>query len=170
MERIVRFWVTSGTAHRRRAQEVGYVCRISKIGNLQQLVITDPGSGKVGLSLARGSGVAACFIEFGESVVRPAVGWRAGERALELLLGFAVASRLQQGGGKGLADRVVPIWWLGVGQGVLHRGRAFKPNDGGAVVAMGWRNAGEDRGLRYAKPLVRRKVCFLAQLEFCGGL
>src|SRR6476660_7519262 len=106
MERIVRFWVTSGTAHRRRAQEVGYVrravspsrrCRISKIGNLQQLVITDPRSGKVGLSLARGSGVAACLIELGESVVRPAVGWRAGERALELLLGFAVTARLQQG-------------------------------------------------------------------------
>src|SRR5262249_46235169 len=30
MERIVRFWVTSGTAHRRRAREVGYVrCAVS---------------------------------------------------------------------------------------------------------------------------------------------
>src|SRR5215475_910722 len=158
MERIVRFWVTSGTAHRRRAQEVGYVCRISKIGNLQQLVITDPSSGQVGLSLARGSGVAACLIEFGESVVRPAVGWRAGERALELLLGFTVASRLQQGGGKGLPDRVVPIRWLGVGQGVLHGGRAFKPNDGRAVVAVGLCDAGEDQCLRNAKNLVRRNV------------
>src|SRR5262249_46092940 len=153
MERIVRFWVTSEAAHRRRAREVGYVrCAVSphalqnfsKIGNLQQLVITDPSSGQVGLSLARGSGVAACLIEFGESVVRPAVGWRAGERALELLLGFTVASRLQQGGGKGLPDRVVPIRWLGVGQGVLHVGRAFKPNDGRAVVAVGLCDAGED--------------------------
>jgi len=36
--------------------------RTSEIGNLQQLAVADPGSGKVSLGLARRGGVAARFI------------------------------------------------------------------------------------------------------------
>ena len=38
---------------------------------------------------------------------------------LELSLGLIVAAGLQQRGGKRLPNRIVPIWWLGVGKRVL---------------------------------------------------
>ena len=44
-------------------------CRISKIGNLQQLAVTDPGFRKISLGFARRVGVAACLIQFSQSVV-----------------------------------------------------------------------------------------------------
>src|SRR5262245_52542816 len=97
-------------------------------------------------------------MEFSQAVVRPAIRRRSGQRTPELLLGFAVTTRLQQGGGEGLADRVVPIRRLSVGQGVLQRGRAFNSNDGSTVVAIGLGDAGEDQRLRDAKHLVRWNV------------
>src|SRR5262245_52749936 len=81
----------------------------SEIGNLQQPAVADPGSGKVSLGLARRGGVAACLIQFRQTVVRPAIGWRAAERTLELSLRLSVAASLQQSGGKRLPYRVIPI-------------------------------------------------------------
>ena len=83
--------------------------RTSEIGNLQQLAVANPGSGKASLGLARRSSVAACLMQFDQSEVRPTVGWRSAERALELSLRLSVAASLQQGSGKRLPDRVVPI-------------------------------------------------------------
>src|SRR4029450_8893087 len=108
----------------------------SEIGNLQQPAVADPGSGKVSLGLTRRGGVAACLIQFRQTVVRPAVGWRAAERTLELSLRLSVAASLQQSGGKRLPDRVVPIRRLGIGQRVLQRGRPLKTHDGPGGVAF----------------------------------
>src|ERR1700737_1381646 len=93
--------------------------RVSEIGNLQKPAVADPDSGKVSLGLARRGGVAARLMQFRQPVVRPAVRWRSAERTLELSLRLRVAASLQQGSGKGLPNRIVPIWWLGVGQRVL---------------------------------------------------
>jgi hypothetical protein len=43
--------------------------RFSKIGNLQQLAVTDPGFRQISLGFARRVGVAACLIQFSQSVV-----------------------------------------------------------------------------------------------------
>src|SRR6476620_360918 len=93
-----------------------------------------------------------------QSVVRPAVGWRPAERALELSLRLSVAASLQQGSGKRLPDRIVPIGWLGVGQRVLQRSRLLEPRDGGAEVAFGLGHARQDQGARDAKYLLCRDV------------
>src|SRR5262245_23899537 len=74
----------------------------SEIGNLQQLAVADPGSGQVGLGLARSGGVAAGLMQLCQPVVRPAVGWRSAQRASELALCFGVAAGLQQRRGKRL--------------------------------------------------------------------
>ena len=89
--------------------------RTSEIGNLQQPAVADPGSGQVSLGLVSGSGVAARLIQFCKSEVRPAIGGRSGERALELLLRLIVAAALQQSSGKRLPDRVIPIRRLSIG-------------------------------------------------------
>src|SRR5262249_60080720 len=90
--------------------------RTSEIRNLQQLAVADPGSGQVGLGLVSGSGVPARLIQFRESKVRPAIGRRSGERALELLLRLIEAASLQQSSGKRFPDRVIPIRLLRQGE------------------------------------------------------
>src|SRR5258705_1636006 len=89
-----------------------------------------------------------------QSVVRPAMGWCSTERSLELPLRLGVTASLQQGRGKRLPDRIVPIWWLSVGQCVLQRSRALEPHDGGAIVALGLGYARQDQCARDAKHLL----------------
>ena len=75
--------------------QITALARTSEIGNLQQPAVADPGSGQVSFGLVSGSGIAARLIQFRESEVRPPIGRRSGERALELLLRFIVAASLQ---------------------------------------------------------------------------
>src|SRR4030081_647215 len=97
-------------------------------------------------------------MQFRQSVVRPAVGWRSAERTLELSLRLSVAASLQQGSGKRLPNRIVPIWWLGVGQRILQHSRLLEPRDGCAVVAFGLGHARQDQRARDAKHLLCRDV------------
>src|SRR5690349_1556707 len=76
--------------------------RALEIGDLQQFGVADPGLGEVRLGLARGGGVAACLMKLRQPVIRPAVGRRPGERALELPFRLLVTVSLQQGGGERL--------------------------------------------------------------------
>ena len=68
----------------------------SEIRNLQQLTVADPGSGKVGLGLAGCGAITAGLVQFRQPVIRPAIGGRPAERALELplRLGFTQAPLL----------------------------------------------------------------------------
>src|ERR1700730_11875175 len=93
--------------------------RASKIGNLQKPAVADPDSGRVSLGFARRGGVAARLMQFRQSVVRPAVGWRSAERTVELSLRLGAAASMQQGSCKRRPNWIVPVWWLGVGQRVL---------------------------------------------------
>ena len=128
----------------------------SEIRNLQQLTVADPGSGKVGLGLAGCGAITAGLVQFRQPVIRPAIGGRPAERALELPLRLGVTAGLQQGGGKRLPDRLIPIGRLGVGQRVLQCRRPFEPDDGGAIVALGLGYACEDHRARDAEHLLRR--------------
>src|SRR3954468_9120966 len=97
-------------------------------------------------------------MQFRQSVVRPAIGWRAAERTLELSLGLSIAAGLQQGSGKRLPDGIVPIWWLGVGQRVLQRSPTLEPHDCSAVIAFGLGYARPDQCARDAKHLLCRDI------------
>jgi hypothetical protein len=48
------------------------------------------------IRLLRCRRIAACLVQFRQSVIRPAVGWRSAERALELSLCLTVAAGLQR--------------------------------------------------------------------------
>src|SRR5215510_13494305 len=85
-----------------------------QIWNLQQSAVADPGSGKFSIGLARCSRVAARFMQFRQSVVRPAIGRSSAERTLELSLCLSIATSLQQGSGERLPDRVIPIRRLSI--------------------------------------------------------
>src|SRR5262245_26543 len=98
-----------------------------EIGNLQQPAIADPGSGKVSRGLARRTGVAACLMQFRQSIVRPAIGWRAAQRALGLLLRLSVAAKLQQRlqRDRSALHRAFTLHLTRPGAALVHEGQRF---------------------------------------------